>query len=40
MFDKINIKNALISERSKLSDNVVKSVINQLNDDFLQETIY
>ena len=37
MFDKINLKNALISERSKLSENVVKSVINQLNNDFLQE---
>ena len=37
MFDKINLKNALISERSKLSNNIVKSVINQLNNDFLQE---
>ena len=37
MFDKINLKNALISERSKLSDNIVKSVTNQLNNDFLQE---
>ena len=31
------LKNALISERSKLSDNIVKSVTNQLNNDFLQE---
>ena len=37
MLDKINLKNALIRERSKLSENVVKSVINQLNNDFLQE---
>ena len=37
MFDKINLKDALVSERSKLSNDLVKSAINQLNDDFLQE---
>ncbi len=37
MFNKINLKDALVSERSKLSNDLVKSAINQLNDDFLQE---
>lgn len=37
MFENINLKDALVSERSKLTNNVVSSAVNQLNNDFLQE---